>query len=174
MGCNTNSYNSINILWNFLSGFPTFLLHSSSSYENLPGIRLECNRIFQSKTRKGSHLFGEKIDVHKQNSLASNVINSLGCRKEGLNEPRSKGGQIKQTDAQKEGWSSVCRVKNQHKLKSPVTCVDLEKIDFIRLELPDFSTVYRIFQIGHSMRKKGRKCSKREKNLEENFSSIWW
>lgn len=47
-----------------------------------------------------------------------------------------------------------------------MTCVDLEKIDFIRLELPDFSTVYRIFQIGHSMRKKGRKCSKREKNLE--------
>lgn len=40
------------------------------------------------------------------------MINSLGCRKEGLNEPRSKGGrkrgQIKQTDAQKEGWMEFC------------------------------------------------------------------
>lgn len=45
---------------------------------------------------------------------------------------------------------SVCRVKNQHKLKSP--CVDWRKIDFIRLEPADFSSVYRIFRIGRSMR----------------------
>lgn len=91
-----------------------------------------------------------------------------------MNRDRERGGQIRSRNVQKAFWSSVCRVKNQHKLKSPVTCVLTGEN---RLYPPsatyDFSVVYRIFQIGHSMRKeRGKFFETHEKDLEENFSGI--